>query len=203
MVQFHPGLVCVLENTVNKDEIIYLENNIKNLYTPQEGLLGGGLGELDKTIRKSQIHFLTPDAPNSKDFYAHVESLAWKIANQANRTVYGFNLEYLDGLQYTEYHAEDEGFYDWHHDWCYNAGSPHFHRKLSFTIQLSEENEYVGGNLEFSDFECAPKLMKNLPSMSKQGTTIIFPSFMQHRVSPVKQGIRKSLVAWFAGERLR
>ena len=32
-----------------------------------------------------------------------------------------------------------------------------------------------------------------------QGTIIIFPSMLQHRVTPVTNGTRYSLVQWFSG----
>ena len=32
-----------------------------------------------------------------------------------------------------------------------------------------------------------------------QGTIIVFPSFIRHRVNPVTKGIRYSLVNWFEG----
>ena len=32
-----------------------------------------------------------------------------------------------------------------------------------------------------------------------QGTIIIFPSMLPHRVTPVTKGVRYSLVQWFSG----
>jgi len=43
-----------------------------------------------------------------------------------------------------------------------------------------------------------------LPSFSKdKGSVLIFPSYINHKVSPVTKGIRRSLVAWFSGPRWR
>ena len=36
-----------------------------------------------------------------------------------------------------------------------------------------------------------------------RGTVVAFPSFLYHRVTPVTSGLRKALVAWIAGPRLR
>ena len=36
-------------------------------------------------------------------------------------------------------------------------------------------------------------------SRMKQGHAAIFASFLQHRVTPVTKGVRKSLVVWFGG----
>ena len=38
---------------------------------------------------------------------------------------------------------------------------------------------------------------------SKRGTVIVFPSYKLHRVKPVTEGTRYSLVTWFCGESFR
>lgn len=95
-------------------------------------------------------------------------------------------------IQYTEYHASEGGKYDWHHDvdWNNNNGTD---RKLSLTVQLSDPNDYDGGNFEFAEVEQLPD------SSRKQGTVVVFPSYLAHRVTPVTRGVRRSLVAWFSG----
>jgi PKHD-type hydroxylase len=42
--------------------------------------------------------------------------------------------------------------------------------------------------------------VKTLDSMSTVGSVCVFPSFIQHRVTPVKMGTRYSLVGWFRGD---
>jgi len=37
----------------------------------------------------------------------------------------------------------------------------------------------------------------------KMGSVIAFPSYINHKVSPVTKGLRKSLVAWVSGPRWR
>ena len=49
-------------------------------------------------------------------------------------------------LQYAEYDSEYEGFYEWHLDIGDNSSCK---RKISISIQLSDEKEYEGGELEF------------------------------------------------------
>ena len=47
----------------------------------------------------------------------------------------------------------------------------------------------------------------NLLEMDKettmQGTIIVFPSMLPHRVTPVTEGVRYSLVQWFSGPDFR
>ena len=66
-------------------------------------------------------------------------------------------------------------------------------RKLSVSIQLTDPEEYEGGELNFfinKDVIEAPKT---------KGTVIIFPSFFMHKVKMVTKGVRKSLVIWIHG----
>lgn len=80
------------------------------------------------------------------------------------------------------------GLYDWHMD---HDGFPH--RKISNSVQLSNENDYEDGSLEFMD---GPHIRQALRT---QGTAVAFPSYFLHRVTPVTQGVRHSLVVWIGG----
>jgi PKHD-type hydroxylase len=104
--------------------------------------------------------------------------------NQAFRfELFGF----VDALQYTVYGIGHK--FDWHLD--IGAGQASL-RKLSITVQLSEESAYEGGGLQFIS---APD-----QTMSKsRGSAIVFPSYLAHRVSDVTDGMRCSLVGWAAG----
>ena len=64
-------------------------------------------------------------------------------------------------------------------------------RKLSMTLLLNDPNEFEGGNLEIANQILSPM---------KQGDATIFASFLQHRITPITKGVRKSLVMWFGGE---
>jgi PKHD-type hydroxylase len=102
---------------------------------------------------------------------------------------YGFELNgFMDALQYTVY-EEDQSF-DWHADIGTGTTST---RKLSMTIQLSSDDDYVGGELQFV----------NAPSNKGLGGATFFPSYMAHRVAPVTLGVRRSLVAWACGPTFR
>lgn len=96
-------------------------------------------------------------------------------------------LGFADALQYTVYGMGHK--FDWHVD--IGAGQAS-NRKLSITVQLSEESEYEGGALQFIS---APEM-----AMPRgRGTAILFPAYLAHRVSPVTDGLRSSLVGWAAG----
>ena len=126
--------------------------------------------------------------------------------NQANASAgWNFQWDWSEQIQFTKYKVN--GYYDWH---CDSFFKPHEDkddsnffgkiRKLSVTCQLSDGAEYEGGELEFQPRN------KNNPNMTVQckeilpkGSNILFPSYVWHRVKPVKKGTRYSLVLWNLG----
>ena len=62
-------------------------------------------------------------------------------------------------------------------------------RKLSVSIQLTDPEEYEGGELYLYDGDKGTLMDK------KQGTLILFPSYVLHEVMPVTKGERNSLVS--------
>jgi PKHD-type hydroxylase len=105
---------------------------------------------------------------------------------QANHNCYGFELYgFHEAIQLMQYNEGD--FYDWHMDF----GNKQFsNRKLSFSLQLTDPEDYQEGELEFFRNGLAPKT---------QGTLILFPPFMYHRVKPILKGTRRAMVGWITG----
>jgi PKHD-type hydroxylase len=111
-----------------------------------------------------------------------------------------YNIIGVEDCQITRY--TKDGFYTWHkdgigsHNEVHNKPDSEFlhgnARKLSMSIILN--SDYEGGDFETSESDDENKV----PS-SKEGSIIVFPSFMDHRVTPVTKGTRYSLVAWFVG----
>jgi PKHD-type hydroxylase len=145
----------------------------------------------DKQIRRSVIKWLQPDGADSD-----IAAKMMKFVKQANRSTFGFDIDTLYDLQFTEYHAADDGCYNWHQDTWFENPDP-TDRKISVVIQLSNPNDYEGGQFEF--FGSIDLFDTFLP----QGSVLIFPSFMPHRVTPVTKGIRRSLVSWVEGPKWR
>jgi PKHD-type hydroxylase len=77
-------------------------------------------------------------------------------------------------------------------------------RKLSTTINLNLPGEYEGGNLKF-DFgpHSEGERYHECIEIRPQGSIIVFPSFIEHQVTPVKSGTRYSLVLWSLGNPFR
>ncbi|NHN27512.1 2OG-Fe(II) oxygenase [Flavobacterium jejuense] len=143
-----------------------------------------GEDKYNDELRKSSVMFID-NTPENDWIYNKLAGLA--IASNNER--YWFDLlGFHQELQLTRYSEGD--FFDWHLD--FGAGEISA-RKLSMTIQLSDEDSYEGGDLQFminNRIENAPR---------KKGTIIIFPSFIMHRVTPITKGTRQSIVGWVSG----
>ena len=110
---------------------------------------------------------------------------------KANLNHYGFDdVRITEQAQFTEYPVG--GFYDWHMDSDVIGINEPPVRKISMTLLLSHESEFEGGDLELM----SPGKYKPM----KQGHATCFASFINHRVNPVRSGVRRSLVVWFGGK---
>ena len=140
--------------------------------------------EYDKKRRHSTISWLPFN--KMQPMYDDLIYLVQKI----NRNHFGFsNIQITEEAQVSEYSKGQ--FYHWHTDSSIDMDIEPSVRKLSMTLLLNDPSEFEGGNLEI-----AGKKMSHM----KQGHAAIFASFLQHRVTPVTKGVRKSLVVWFNGE---
>lgn len=124
-------------------------------------------------------------------------------AKEANTELWDFDLySSIENIQYTEYYASENGHYDWHQD--IGPGELPSRRKISITIQLSTSEEYEGGELLICKGSNGEgQLDANVQCPRGKGVSVLFPSYMMHRVSPVTKGVRKSLVLWVGGAHYR
>lgn len=159
--------------------------NSVTAYSPAVAEVGGTQQGVKETVRKSDVWVVYPDA-SSDWLYNRLET----ALSQLNQR-YGFDLlGFYEGAQVARYRPG--GHYDWHMD----VGEGVFAaRKLSLSVQLSPPESYQGGELEF-------QVMDGQESRD-QGTLIAFPSFLTHRVRPVTEGERFSLVTWISGRPFR
>ena len=164
-------------------EIIDLSSTLKK-EQGKIGHLGKEVEDRDKKSRQSTISWI--DFNKMQPMYDDLIYLIQKI----NRNHFGFsNIQITEKAQVSEYSKGQ--FYDWHTDSPIDMDTEPPVRKLSMTLLLNDPSKFEGGNLEI-----AGKKMSHM----KQGHAAIFASFLQHRVTPVTKGVRKSLVVWFNGE---
>lgn len=153
----------------------------------QKGDKAAGLvdGQSHSAIRQTAIHWLA-ETPETEWVYNRLLGLI----TQANRDVFGFALDGFDeDAQIACY--QDGGFYDWHID----RGGKGLgrRRKLTVSVQLSTPQAYQDGALELNPNGHI------IEAPRTRGTAVVFPAYMLHRVAPVTEGRRHSLVIWTHG----
>jgi len=129
--------------------------------------------------------------------------LVGSFVNTANINAdWNFAFNHPEEAQFTIYDKNQH--YDWHQDLSFDKNQKtqpqNSQRKLSVTIQLTDEKEYKGGELLLSTTtgRNKNKILTN-ELFKKKGTIVVFPSYTFHKVTPVTQGVRYSLVMWFRG----
>ena len=188
-----PSFVVHDENTCPNDSKLYFTKDEcmwirewASKKTPQFASVG--VGDESEVRRKTRdVHLY--GMPKSDITEGVFKKILYQV-DYANKNAFNFEITgIMHDLQVLKYSSKTEQHYDWHID---ISGGHSYGRKISYSIQLSDEDEYEGGDLEINDGNTfiAPK---------KQGTVVMFPSYMIHRVSPVTAGTRWSLVIWIHG----
>jgi len=161
----------------------------------------GPKNKINSKIRESSLVFDTTNL--------WIDHLINPFIKNANISAgWKFDIDYPETHQFTEYKINQH--YDWHADaWekPYNIPGNYKHnkiRKLSMSLCLSDETSYEGGELLFSITEKNnKKTILTIEKMKKKGSLIVFPSYIWHKVKPVTEGIRYSLVIWYLGDTYR
>ena len=166
---------------------------------------------LQTAITTSGVNLSVRDSKTTWINTTHwVAGLCYHYVLMANRQNFLYDIDGFDGetMQYTSYSPGE--YYGWHQDTGLGSMSVPGEdaqevflmkncervRKLSFIMQLSNPDEYSGGEVQ---------LMRDtgktffLPK--ERGTIIVFDSRTSHRAKAVKTGTRKSLVGWVSGPR--
>lgn len=108
-----------------------------------------------------------------------------------HHATYGFEVECIEApLKVQRYQVG--GFHRWHTDLAFSD-----RRKLGVTVQLSREEDYEGGRLQFF---MPPE---HVEAPRDQGCGVCFPSFTPHQIATVTAGTRYALTAWVVGPPFR
>ena len=138
----------------------------------------------DDSYRRSNISWIkNPIIAATLHYYATEANKHWNFDISGG----------VNEIQFTHY--APGGKYEWHHDVDWRC--PTHDRKLSVVVQLSDN--YEGGDFHFK----APADDLPLELFRPRGSVLVFPSFFEHKVNPVIEGERYSLVTWVHGPKYR
>jgi PKHD-type hydroxylase len=202
-IWFYTNIPSEIVDIIEKD---LQKNNIDKIL--EESRVGNGKSDHD--IRNAKNVWI----PTSH----WIGGFLWYYADRANRENFKYDLTCVDGenLQYTLYKEGDH--YTWHTDQDLatfykpqNSGGRDHEtlvndfimdntenvRKLSFSLQLSEDDSYEGGQFQLLDG------LNSYIVPRQKGTIVFFDSRTPHRVRKVTKGVRKSIVGWILGPRWR
>jgi PKHD-type hydroxylase len=163
--------IDIFENFLSKEECNLILNKCKSELTLSNGEVYGNNDKLRKSsvAGVSDLGFLN-------------ERLTNKLRETFN--INGMEVTSLGNYQFTEY--KEGEYFDWHTD---STGIIYRDRFTSIVIQLNDS--YEGGVLEIKNIKG-----ELVPIENKIGTLYIFNSRLLHRVTPVSNGVRYSLVNW-------
>ena len=165
--------IRVVEDFLTKDECLDILNKCKkDISLSIAGTVGGNPNE-----RKSSVGWIN----DLGDLNERLKNIL-----KDSFIINGMEVTGLGPFQFTEYKVGE--FYGWHTD---RDSTTFMDRFTSTVIQLNED--YDGGLLEIKDTK------NNLvPLKQKTGNLYLFDSGLKHRVTPVEDGIRYSLVNWIS-----
>jgi hypothetical protein len=192
-----PGYFCVSDKVLDAlaftpEECAEVIDIAKDSYPDDASIGGAEGGVVVKQIRDAEVYSVMPTPTNM-----------W-LFNKIATIVSAINTHHFDydisgithGLQLLHYkHKPDEdtdGHYSWHID---SGPGPSATRKISISVQLTEDKYYEGGELEVFDHG-GPVI-----GTKQQGSVHLFPSYMPHQVHPVTKGERWALVVWIHGHK--
>jgi len=176
------------ENAFTEEQLEWLQNKAKEatISATVGGKLQGNLPNPD--VRRAELNWMYKDKESKWVF----ETLS-SVVSSLNAEFFGFDLlGFGEAFQLTNYHEDNQGMYRWHQDFGANVS-----RKLSLVLQLSEPEEYEGGELQILTSVDPISIKK------QRGLITVFPSWILHQVTPVVKGNRQTLVTWVAGPAFR
>jgi PKHD-type hydroxylase len=128
--------------------------------------------------------------PGDSDEFKWIYDRVFENAGKINQQHWKFDLQpKLTEMEYNEYDAENGAHFGWHSD-KHDAG-PRSKRRITMVIQLSRPEDYAGGELQLRTISGEPVVFSK-----ERGATILFTGEVDHRVTMLAKGKRKSLVSW-------
>jgi len=190
----HPFIA--LSNVFTNNECDLISEIGSNL--PMMDSVVGGEQSIYSKHRQSKNSFIEPNIETDWIFNRIIEASTFVNDKYFQYELYGFSF-----VQYAEY-CGDLDHYNWHMDLDpikdVQTGHIATTRKLSASVILSDPSDYEGGLFEMY---LNPDTTAEHTITQEKGSVIFFPSYAMHRVTPVSDGVRKSLVVWIEGPKFK
>jgi len=164
---------------------------------------------VNKERRYCEVGYIT-HVPSNDWLYEEI----WNIFTYVNEKNWKYPIDSMSQVEFLAYGAGHN--INWHRDTLAQTArstqdGPDWDKILSLTIQLSDAEDYDGGDSQFldeeSDSDADPVVAKEfspgnpiVSQMRRKRSLIVFPSVLMHRVTEVTRGTRKSLVVWAGGK---
>lgn len=139
-------------------------------------------GKVNNAQRKTDVVFVSPLDPVGCILQAHLRDANVRLG-------WNFDIFLPENVQVGRY--VDGGHYDWHVD-SFPPDENNMQRKLTAVLFLSDPDSFEGGDFEL-------KAAPDIPARPEQGDIVVFPSVLEHRVTPVTAGERHTAVCWMVG----
>ena len=220
---------CILEKYLSKTEVDYIHSYAHSLEVHGSRIghnTGSDVdkatkesGTTDSVIRQSTNKWIDHQDPK---FDQTIKQKIFDGMVQANiQSGWNYDIQDMENWQYTHYEAQPDkptgDFYTWHTDSGADPYPSGMIRKISCSVQLTDPDDYEGGHFQWIESQKhfdrikqkdgtirIEELVHTAPFSGQElGSLIVFPSWLHHQVTPVTQGIRKSLVVWNTGWPLR
>ena len=181
------------ENVFDKKQIIKINNFIeKNFYKVEEKEYFSVAYDINNNPKKNSL----VKTIKWKKVKHLLEDVHTDVINSA-RINFGydvFNVSDIDNCLFNTYSYSNKSKYDWHID---KDISDLYDVKLTVLINLSLE-PFEGG-----DFKLFVNNEFIVPQLKKSGNVIMFKSQINHCVTPVTKGERKTLTIFLKGPKFR
>ena len=156
-------------------------------YKDSEFLIGIANTTVRTDVRRALIHWVDEESMLTR--------MVMSFMTEANGKFFGYRMNGSEAVQFGKY--GEGGKYDWHADT--HDASEQTMRKLSTIVQLSNPDDYEGGEFQFFNGVGEPEDLK----IQSQGSVIVFDSRDWHRLTPITSGVRYSLAQWSQGPKFQ
>lgn len=165
-------------------ELMEVANAECDTFKTEAGELAGKTIYLDSAQRDSTLR-----VPSINNYWLGGLLYYYGLISNAS---WGFNINAHETIQIADYNKGQH--FNWHSDLIPLSGASD--RKLTVVCMLSDRSDFTGGELmvrspqEYNDVHTIPL---------EKGTIVTFPSFLEHVVTPVESGLRRTATMWLTG----